>query len=304
MKQITLFVFLVLLSFKSYSQCGAVTTAAQLEACLETPANVTLAANIDLTGFTITIPNGAAVSIQLAGFNISWNPATSPWVFANPGVTTTMTVAQGANVFGVVKSSPGAGQMTLSGFNSLGSAAAALPIELKQFTATLKGASVMLEFVTTSEQNNDYFEVERSTDGINYAKIGEKDGAGDARIEQNYSFEDTKPQAGINYYRLRQVDTDGRSSVSPVRSVLLITDQEVVFYPNPVAETMNVQLEKGLSSDAPWQIMDMLGRVQSSGTFVAEQLNLAIPVQNLPAGNYVLRLATGQTVVTNTFVKS
>ena len=97
--------------------------------------------------------------------------------------------------------------------------ATTLPVTLTSFTAKAnKAGAVNLAWSTASEQNNAYFEVTRATDGVNFTKISQVAGSGNANTTQNYSTTDSKPVAGTNYYRLKQVDNDGKFALSSIVS--------------------------------------------------------------------------------------
>ena len=88
--------------------------------------------------------------------------------------------------------------------------ASALPVELASFTGTTTGESIILNWATVSEENNAGFDVERSTNGTSFDKIGFENGFGTTAETQSYRFVDTEvPFADTLYYRLRQIDTDG-----------------------------------------------------------------------------------------------
>jgi hypothetical protein len=289
-----------------HAQCNAVTTAAQLESCLEGQSNVTLAANINLAGFVITIPDGANVSVNMGAFNITWTGA--PWVLQNPGVSTQLSFSNNSGSLTVVKNSPGPGEVTVGNFNSFFSAAAAiaaLPIELISFEVYKKNANtVQITFATATEHNNERFEIERSTDGIVFEKIGAVKGAGSSVHTQHYSFEDTKPVPGVNYYRLRQVDFDNHFSYSEIEKVdVKANDIRLIVYPTQVLDVLHLQLGQALDTDAQWQIVDMAGQVVAMGQIPAEQTNASIDTGNLTKGLYVLRLTSAQQIIAQKFTK-
>lgn len=113
-----------------------------------------------------------------------------------------------------------------------GTGCTTLPIELVSFTGQTHNDDVMLEWTTASEYNNDYFYIERSTDGSNWQRISEVDAAGNSTQLLNYMTFDTEPVKGINYYRLTQVDFDGQQETfSPIAvNILDETDCEYEFY--------------------------------------------------------------------------
>ena len=120
------------------------------------------------------------------------------------------------------------GELSLAGFNSnpiLATAdlsfsvdieAAPLPIELSSFESKITNNGVELSWSSASELNNDGFEIQKSTDGVDWTNIGFVKGAGTTNIAQSYAFLDDAPVEGINYYRLKQLDFDGNFEYSHV----------------------------------------------------------------------------------------
>jgi hypothetical protein len=152
-----------------------------------------------------------------------------------------------------------------------------LPIELVSFTAELKNNSVLLEWVTATEVNNDYFTLERSSDGSNYEIIGYIAGVGNSNTLQQYSFEDKNSIEGLSYYRLKQTDFDGGYEYFDPIAIRTITSTEVIesaiqMYPNPVQHgVLNIHLSK-FNSEEPIQLIltDLFGRVVQVHTFLTD----------------------------------
>ena len=94
-----------------------------------------------------------------------------------------------------------------------------LPITLTSFTGKEFNKSIVLNWVTASEKNNKDFEILSSIDGKVFKIIGTIDGAGDSDAELKYSFVDVNPFGGTNYYQLKQIDFDGKSSTSSTIAV-------------------------------------------------------------------------------------
>ena len=96
-----------------------------------------------------------------------------------------------------------------------------LPVELHDFKGIATPSSVQLSWTTASEQDNDYFEVQRAQDTVDsaFTTIGKVKGAGTTSLTTRYTFEDKEAPAGISYYRLRQVDFSGEESYSAVVAV-------------------------------------------------------------------------------------
>ncbi len=118
-----------------------------------------------------------------------------------------------------------------------------LPVELINFSVKEKEDHVILNWSTAREINNDYFQIEHSVDGRDFKKVKQVEGMGNSDIINHYHFTDKNPSNGVNYYRLKQVDYDGRFEYSKVVSVNFKTEKdEVSISPNPFAETISIKI--------------------------------------------------------------
>ncbi len=187
--------------------------------------------------------------------------------------------------------------------NATLTASVVLPVELTTFFGTVKGAATELSWQTATESNNDHFSIQRSPNGQNYTEIGQVKGAGTSYEPQEYTFIDEHPLQGKNYYRLKQVDFDGKFSFSPVVTATFGQAHPMTLAPLPATETLYVQLEKGLQEDGHWQVFDMNGRLLISGKMLAETTEQTIQIAELPEGAYALRLTVGQEVMVEQFRK-
>lgn len=117
-----------------------------------------------------------------------------------------------------------------------------LPIELLYFSHTLDQNDVVLNWVTATETNNDYFTIERSIDGINYQTVQTVKGAGNSTRRLDYQWVDEGLSAGTYYYRLRQTDFDGKFEVfGPIGVYININSpSELVIYPNPTQNGLTI----------------------------------------------------------------
>lgn len=115
-----------------------------------------------------------------------------------------------------------------------------LPIELLNFEALLnEDGTVSLTWVTASEINNDYFLIEKSSDGEDWISLSQIDGQGNSSIEKKYSFTDNTVQIGVNYYRLKQTDFDGKFTYSRAIAVKVYTSSNAIsIYPNPAESSL------------------------------------------------------------------
>jgi len=115
---------------------------------------------------------------------------------------------------------------------------------LVYFDAKPSGAAVNCSWQTAAEINNDYFSVERSTNGKDFITIENIDGAGNSSSAINYSFSDEHPLQGTSYYRLKQTDFDGHCSISEIKSVSINPAPAVIAInsvsPNPFKESFSI----------------------------------------------------------------
>ena len=169
-----------------------------------------------------------------------------------------------------------------------------LPVELTAFTAAARDAGqVELRWATASERHNDRFEVQRSPDGQQFATLGAVAGHGSSTAPQAYRYLDVVALAGSErrYYRLRQVDTDGTSTFSPVRVVLVAgTGPALQVFPTLASDDrVHYALAGSLAGDAALELVTGLG--QRRGWFpVAAGGVGTVEVAGLPPGTYLLRL--------------
>jgi len=180
---------------------------------------------------------------------------------------------------------------------------APLPIELLSFTAHAKEGHVQLNWATASETNNDYFNIERSDDAINFTSINSLGGAGNSSQIINYSEEDNKPLEGTSYYRLKQTDYDGKYSYSNIEAVLFNNINDFIFnvYPNPNdGDLFNLQITKNNNSEVLVVVYDMLineiySKVMISGKNASEVLAI-YPSQKLNPGIYLITASSGDKI--------
>jgi hypothetical protein len=122
-----------------------------------------------------------------------------------------------------------------------------LPIQLVDFQVTLQLSGVELTWKTAVEQNNDFFEVQRSSDGIEFSRIGMLSGSGTSKEAHQYSFIDHNPKYGRNYYRLKQVDYDGHATFSSVEKIDFDNELSFRCYPNPVRKSAPLYVTGGIT---------------------------------------------------------
>ena len=160
-----------------------------------------------------------------------------------------------------------------------------LPIKLEYFEAELYNNKVELIWETTAEINNDYFTIERSDNGIDFTVITTLKGAGNSSESLFYSYIDSNPISGINYYRLKQTDFDGKFEYSDMVSITIeIEETSIAVYPNPNNGSFTISINS--DEITSYSILDSTGRIVSNGTLNSFDNN--INITNMPKGIYFL----------------
>ncbi len=120
----------------------------------------------------------------------------------------------------------------------------ALPVELTNFTAKQVTHGIHLDWQTESEINNSGFKIERSRNGTNWNTLDFVSGHGTSSRPQKYSYTDTQPLTGNNYYRLKQIDFDGQFEHSKILSIVpeIKIDEHLKIYPNPSSGAFTLSL--------------------------------------------------------------
>jgi hypothetical protein len=166
-----------------------------------------------------------------------------------------------------------------------------LPISLIDFTGRPDDRkNTILNWVTASEQNNRLFEIEVSRDGTHFQVIGSVESKGNSGTEQSYGFTHTKPQPGISWYRLKQVDWDGQWKYS--NTIAVTIENEIVsasVYPVPAKNTVTVNFGR-LTRHADITILSVDMKIIKRETMNGPALKREMSVVNLPQGVYFIRL--------------
>lgn len=170
-----------------------------------------------------------------------------------------------------------------------------LPVTLTAFTAQAEGRAARLSWRTATELHNDHFDLERSRDGVTFQKFAEVKGAGSSTSAHEYSYPDANAAemgGGKVYYRLRQVDLDGSSEYSPVRTVTFGVGAAgpagFVLFPNPAQQRVGLQLS--LASAGTISLTDLAGRVVLQQSIEAGATQASLDLSTLATGIFLVQV--------------
>ena len=174
-----------------------------------------------------------------------------------------------------------------------------LPVTLSSFSATLQQQNAFLQWKTSTEINNDFFNVEHSTDGQHYAVAGKVSGAGNSTIEHSYSFIHRNVAEGKNYYRLAQYDINGEVKYSAIAVLNKSSALGLKAGPNPVTNSLLLS-GNGLVNGKQFIIRTATGEVVIKGITNNQPIN----VKSLNAGMYFISVQdAANNIQTKKFVK-
>lgn len=185
----------------------------------------------------------------------------------------------------------------LTGWGVIGNTAS-LPIELKSFDVEIKNEKAYIQWITLSEENTDYFEIERSTNLKDVEAVAYQKAQGFSNQAREYLTLDEQPLQGISYYRLKSVDFDLSVTYSPWVTVSNALALAYQIYPNPSNDIINFQI---IDSKEKQKILlfDKLGKIVHEGTF---QEKYTIQAQTLPKGIYLVRISSSKGLIQSEIV--
>ena len=184
--------------------------------------------------------------------------------------------------------------------------ASALPVELLKFTARKKDNTAVLDWATSTELNNDFFSIERSSDGINFELIGLVKGEGTSSSRVDYTFTDRNPQTGINYYRLMQTDFNGVFEYLGINVLEFERKGSAQIFPNPLNGselTISYEAEKG--DELELLVINLAGqKIMNSFVSIEKGYNtISLNMENVPAGIYFVQMISNAGKITRKLIK-
>jgi hypothetical protein len=180
---------------------------------------------------------------------------------------------------------------------------AVLPVTWLHFTGVAKSKGIALNWATANEINNDYFNVEYSTDGWTFTEVGKVMSLGDNEGIQQYDFYHQETLSAKNYYRLTQVDFDGKSSISEVVEVEAITDlNNIRIFPNPIGKQLSIVLLEEAESPLTVTIYNTVGQEVLAAKVITDK-TLTLDVSSLPKGSYFIKIQGATTAFNQKIIK-
>lgn len=179
---------------------------------------------------------------------------------------------------------------------------ALLPLTLLHFSGTENEGKVRLLWKTTSEQNTAKFVIEFSKDGVDFSSIGSLPAAGQTTQEKTYEFFDVDAKPGVNYYRLKMIDIDGKFTYSSIIRVVLGQKQtKLVLYPNPAREHVIVK-HPGSADYSQLKVIDLNGSLVKMIKLNKGFFESKIYVGDLAPGVYKIIWSSEGTILSETLV--
>lgn len=183
-----------------------------------------------------------------------------------------------------------------------------LPVSLSDFKATAGNNNISLSWKTDHEFNNKGFEIQRSNNGTDWYPISFINGTGTSDVSKSYSYIDKSLAPGTYFYRLNQMDLDGKSSFSSIASATISGKGAVSLfqnYPNPFNRTTTIRFDLPRTQHARLSVMDLSGR---EITILTDRVNEAgshivtLDASRLAKQTYLVKLQTEGSVLTKKIV--
>ncbi len=262
--------------------------------------------------YTYTIPNNPS-STPTAGAAFSWSGTllTTPLTSFTKDLSSITDLNNKSEVYfrlvctaktpiGATSSFGIAGSGRIDNFKV--TAQTTIPVQLVDFKAQKENQAVKLLWSTATELNNAYYAVERSENGKSFEKIGEILGYGNSNILKSYQFMDEKPMNTVNYYRLRQVDFDGKETVYKTVSVNFGKNTTTKVYPSIAKDKINVEIN-GDNGASDLLVVNLLGQVVKAQKLQNTEGVFPVNISDLPNGSYIMRIVSKNESVSQRFEK-
>lgn len=180
---------------------------------------------------------------------------------------------------------------------------APLPVTLLDFKANLQNKTVLLSWKIASDKKLDNFIIEKSSNGYSFLPLQFVKPIAPFNIQRNYSSIDLSPFKGINYYRLKIFEADGKFSYSNIVAINLPGENNISIYPNPASRILKIATN-GDNEKAVVEIYDMYGkRVRQLQATLNTNALIMLDISTLPKAMYQVRISRQTGVEVMSFIK-
>jgi hypothetical protein len=179
-----------------------------------------------------------------------------------------------------------------------------LPIELKSYEVKIQNnTEVLINWATASENNNSYFEVLKSTDGIGFKLLGKVEALGNSTKGYSYLLLDKTPSKGVNYYQLIQFDKDGSKKDLGIKYIRfdLVNTTAVNIYPNPTTNLVNVKFD--VDKFETIEVLDLSGKLIFKKMINKTDSDIALDLMSEPSSIYLIKLSGKKGNITKQVIK-
>jgi hypothetical protein len=180
-----------------------------------------------------------------------------------------------------------------------------LPVEFFYFNVIESNGNGLLKWGTSSEENNDYFEIQKSTDGKTFYTIGKVDGNGTTNETSHYNFVDENLTVGTTYYRIKQVDSNGEIHYSVIKSLAINAFGEIVLAPNPGNGIFAITAQVKADAIVEISVLNILSEEVYGSSEAAPEgvFQKSIELSNLASGVYLVQVKAGVEQKTIRYIK-
>lgn len=187
-------------------------------------------------------------------------------------------------------------------------AKALLPIVWTPLKGYYSQGVTYLSWSSLQESNSSHFDIQRSTDGVNFYSAGKLAAQAVSDKVTSYAFSDMKAEDGMNYYRIQYFDNDGHYQYSNtiLVNVLIKGVNITAIYPGPFTDRVNINVASELKTNASIQLFDNSGKAVIGRNYVIGKGVSTLCMDNLGSlskGVYIMRIKAGESVLTKTLIK-
>ncbi|RZM09926.1 MAG: T9SS type A sorting domain-containing protein, partial [Pedobacter sp.] len=183
-----------------------------------------------------------------------------------------------------------------------GASITTLPVTLVDLTVKVQTNAVELNWQTSYEQNNKGFEIYRRGDGGEFTRVGEISGKGNSAVAINYTFRDKNPLDGNNYYRLVQIDNDGKPTNLGERvTTFQLVDKDIKVSPNPTSDIATLTFP--IATYETLELMDLNGKVLYRQYLDRSVSSVDLSLAKYAVGSYLVKLSGNGVQKLNKLIK-